>query len=429
MFSACHQHVRKLIFAVTTAALLSAPLGATLAGTILNDPLPYKSSKTGLSARYDQAEYALGSYTVNVVFVQDADDFWDTSLIEDRKAAFRSARNFWELQTAALHPNARLTLNLNFVNGGQPIEVPNVGGGYGKTDQLDYILPAMASFGFTASSSESAVTRDFNHASRTSTYINDRGDTVTGTNWAFTTYVLPIKSRANAYLNGPWAELYREANDKVIAHEWGHIFGAGDEYSSSDAETSDKYGYLNVENGNAYWIDEPAKITNPNFVSKSLMNNNSLTLNPYTIGQVGILDSDGDGVPDILDTQPTLKFVEHRDQQDQFGLTGSALVGMVLKKNYSYGITIDTIADASYRLNGGDWLSWLPTDGAFGGYSEDMALWLTGLHTGDYTLDVRVFNSMDNFSEKSFQFVIVPEPASALVLVVGVMGLLLRRRR
>lgn len=84
--------------------------------------------------------------------------------------------------------------------------------------------------------------------------------------------------------------------DRVVAHETGHIFGAGDEYAESKCDRQERFGYLQVENGNC-----ELGTTNP---VPCLMSHNTWALCDYTRGQLGWRDSNGDGILDLLDQRP-----------------------------------------------------------------------------------------------------------------------------
>jgi predicted ribosomally synthesized peptide with SipW-like signal peptide len=79
--------------------------------------------------------------------------------------------------------------------------------------------------------------------------------------------------------------------DVVFAHETGHIFGAPDEYASSNCLVTAKFGALNIANGNC-------QATPTATVSQCLMFNNTQTLCGFTPGHWGWVDANGDGVLD-----------------------------------------------------------------------------------------------------------------------------------
>jgi len=81
--------------------------------------------------------------------------------------------------------------------------------------------------------------------------------------------------------------------DRVTAHEVCHIFGAGDEYAESKCDPSERFGYLQVENGNC-------ELGTGNH-QPCIMSHNTWAMCSYTRGQLGWRDANGDGVFDPLD--------------------------------------------------------------------------------------------------------------------------------
>ena len=93
----------------------------------------------------------------------------------------------------------------------------------------------------------------------------------------------------------PWGSApYGMANiERVFAHETGHIFGASDEYASSNCHTTDTGGYLNIANANC-------EVNNPSSVDCLMKSPKFNTVCPSTMGQLGWVDANGDGKLDPL---------------------------------------------------------------------------------------------------------------------------------
>ena len=125
-------------------------------------------------------------------------------------------------------------------------------------------------------------------------------------------------------------------------------------------------------------------------------------LSPPTKHHVGIVDSDDDHIPDILDTLPIITNASTDGSNSATGtLAMSGTCGVTTLDNPSGGndITICTISSAYYRINGGEQISITePDDGAYGGYTEDFAISLNHLFKGTYTIDVYTVNSVGNVS-------------------------------
>jgi len=86
-----------------------------------------------------------------------------------------------------------------------------------------------------------------------------------------------------------------EQIDQVFAHESCHIFGAPDEYFGSGCSPTGHFGELSVVNGNCQtFAGAPA-------LDCLMSNPPKLTLCNFTLGHLGLVDADGDGV---LDASP-----------------------------------------------------------------------------------------------------------------------------
>ncbi len=104
--------VRKAIFALA---------GIVFLPTFAFARLPF-------GAQYmDQSGYALGSFALNVVFVESDGSIdpnqedWTAEQLSQVHEQIDLAVNFWEQQTASFHPNAQLKITVDYANGGAPI--------------------------------------------------------------------------------------------------------------------------------------------------------------------------------------------------------------------------------------------------------------------------------------------------------------------
>ncbi|MEM8680229.1 MAG: hypothetical protein AAGF97_12850, partial [Planctomycetota bacterium] len=223
------------------------------------------------------------------------------------------------------------------------------------------------------------------------------------TNWASTVFVKPYNGRASAYLNGPIVNAYEDDSTWTHAHEYGHTFGALDEYGS--ATTSSRAGYLYELNTNA--VNLPGGGSNPNSIPAVMRTRNVYTISDGTLGQIGWRDTDNDTVPDILDTFPSLT-LDGSDSHSGLGLAQldiSSVVTPLTSPDPNEGdYTINTIQAADYRLGDGHWQTLNPLDGGFGDYEESFFFQLADLPYGQHEIQVRVQNSVENYSEESFAF-------------------------
>jgi hypothetical protein len=96
------------------------------------------------------------------------------------------------------------------------------------------------------------------------------------------------------YDNDNWGIGYL---DMVMRHEMGHVFGAADEYDADRCECGNLFGYLHVGNGNCVSC---AADQDPCIMADASLQFSGVMC-PFTLGQVGWRDTDGDGPFDPID--------------------------------------------------------------------------------------------------------------------------------
>jgi len=251
-------------------------------------------------------------------------------------------------------------------------------------------------------------------------YINDQRE-LKGTDWAFVIFVVDSSNDVNgkfadgrfafAALNpfggGPYVFMtydnssYGVGNmNAVTAHEVGHVFGAKDQYGGCTCETT--AGYLYYENQNC--------------VSGCMLNENSIMKNSitsyylcavdiYARGQIGWVDSDDDGILDIVDTVPSLTLgTPYSPYLLRYQLSGWSTVTPMPTLNPNYNtVTINTITSVEYRLDDGPWAEATASDGAFDSPEESYEIDVTIEGGANYTLECRAVNSAGNYSASSYE--------------------------
>lgn len=130
-------------------------------------------------------------------------------------------------------------------------------------------------------------------------FVVDRRDAL-GADWTFAIFVTRYPLWHFAYAFKPRVVMNYDLNgwgigdmDHVAAHETAHIFGAADEYAESRCDARERFGFLQVPNGNC-------ELSTDNHVP-CIMSRNSWAMCEYTRGQLGWRDSNGDGILDPLD--------------------------------------------------------------------------------------------------------------------------------
>jgi hypothetical protein len=267
------------------------------------------------------------------------------------------------------------------------------------------------------------------HYAQVYEYVNELRATYQ-TDWAFAIFVVDSSNDPdNAFLDGRYAYAYGggpmvvmtsgnngwgpEHLDMVAAHEIGHIFRALDQYSHAGVPCTQRAGYLDVENQNSIYGDGCLS-NEPSIMRGGVGAYASGAVDRYARGQVGWLDSDGDGILDPVDT--TTEIALSRE--------GTAAVGSMLR----YGgtawdipfsspryrsVTINRIVSMAYRLDGGDWESIQATDGGFDSIEESFLFDVSSLSEGIWQLDLLVRTSLggDRIIVRA-DVIVVPVPGS-----------------
>lgn len=252
-------------------------------------------------------------------------------------------------------------------------------------------------------------------------YANDLRDKLK-TDWAFVIYVVPSTNDLDGYfakqtgiawgyLGGPYMIVTNKCNGwgytgvwKVVAHETGHIFNALDEYRGSSGP-QDKSGRLNVINGN----HESGGTANAACIMKS----NDLRICEFTLGQIGWVDTDSNGVYDSDYLFLSTKYRTDKMKQ----MTGAGGTGILSNKDHRYSTEENLlyfddfstpsgwyedahngIRDGAYRMFDPQFgnASWLETP-----YTDFVAsvktTWLDGSSVSGYGLMFRIFGPNDSY--------------------------------
>ena len=270
-------------------------------------------------------------------------------------------------------------------------------------------------------------------------YVNQLRDTQ-HSDWAFAVFVVDslndsdgmfpdTPSFAYSYLGGPFSVLTYDNDgygiaylNAVMAHEMGHLFWALDEYSGTSSPT-ERSGYLNVPNSN--YVDGGSSNV-PCIMRGQTEPYDVPAVCPFTLGQVGLRDTDGDHIPDILDVAPTCTLTPYSpDPSPDFTLTytGTGQVGLLPNANSQDPIqpppasSLNTISAVEYQVDGGAWQQATATDGAFDEGTEAYQFTVV-LGNGTHTIQARARDNHGIYSALASDSVTItaagPAPPSNL---------------
>jgi len=234
------------------------------------------------------------------------------------------------------------------------------------------------------------------------------------TDWAFILFIVdssndadgcfPEGYDAGAIIGGPFViSTTRWINgfmDAILAHEICHLFYATDEYNG----VREFSGYLNCPDADG---------------AICLMTSNAWRLCKATQQQLGWRDTDGDGIPDIIDTFPKITMDMHQYQEANGILT---YTGFVTEDPYHNSnpysrprwpdwqevffripktrrsITVNTITKVEYRIDDGPWMNATPVDGDFDEAQEYFTLNISASSLGNHSIDLRAMNTVGNIA-------------------------------
>ncbi len=156
--------------------------------------------------------------------------------------------------------------------------------------------------------------------------------------------------RAHAWINGPWTTLSSDYGWTTFMHESGHIFGALDEYCPDQCQpASAQQGYLGMINANATQRPGGDGINGGQGedMSSLMTANVPDTVQGYTRGAWGWLDTDGDGILDVRDTFPKSALTATVSGAN-VRLTGT-ITDVPVTRMYGDGASFNKITSLEYR--------------------------------------------------------------------------------
>jgi hypothetical protein len=308
---------------------------------------------------FETSSFLIGRVAVGVIFVEsngtiDPDtptsgENWTTVEQQNVMDKIQYALNWWANQ----NPDA----NVSFV-----YDVHTEQTGYEPitrrySDEQYWTSEIMASMGFPQ------LNRLW--LFQTTDYVNALRDKFC-TDWSFTIFVVNAANDFDGLFADGWGAYVwatREAMvlpvkstndlDWRVAHEFGHVFFATDEYDNF----TNYDGYLNVSD-----------ISNSNSIMDNKIGSWKISGKPQglngTWGQVGWRDSNGNGVQDVVDTPQRVYLNPYTKIGNRFNFTGVAAVTPTENKlpwipwyQPRRNVTINKVESVQYRVNGGGWLN------------------------------------------------------------------------
>lgn len=368
-----------------------------------SNSLDVAGSNSTAPGRYDTSVYMTNTVAVGIVLPEStgSGENWTdpqkTTVVQEIQAGM----NWWKAHASpAANLNFVYDLQLGIPTTSEPITMYSYQEG-------TWIGNVMGNMGYTDSSYFERVYSYNNHLR--SQY---------SANWALTIFVVNSYNDSDgmfrdgyfgyAYLGGPFIVMTYD-NDGwgianmnwVTSHETGHIFLAGDQYYQAGyggcTSTTEKYGYLGVTNSNCEY-------NNPNSIP-SIMRSNEDALEATASGQIGWKDSNSNGVPDTIDTNPVISIAAYSPDpttQTQLTYTGKVFdnpwphavcgAGDVC---YDVDIDVNTITSVQYRVDSGAWLDVTANDGSINSDYEGVSFTTNSLTPGQHTIEVKAINSLD----------------------------------
>jgi hypothetical protein len=228
-----------------------------------------------------------------------------------------------------------------------------------------------------------------------------------GADWATTIFIVNSSGKASgrfadghfayAYVGGPFMVITSDAGPyganniaPVAAHEFGHIFGALDQYAAAETPCTQQSGYLAVPTSNSQAHNCGSRFTS--IMLEPLEAYSAEAIDSSALGQVGYRDSDGDSIPDPLDTKPTADILVRQLSEGGRPTVTASAIDQPYPSPAGQPVTINHIAQIEYRADGGQWIALPPSDGAYDGSAESASATLP-LYDGQHTVDFRALNS------------------------------------
>jgi hypothetical protein len=327
------------------------------------------------AAPEDTGEFMLGRVAVTPVFVESSGildpntEDWTPTHKAEVLQKIESGLDWWRQLLATKTSRHTLEFVVDRAFADQPFVSLYEPINRRSNDYQLFVNEFLVNRGFNQSAELEANMRAFNNAQRQRLQ----------TDWSFTIFVVNSQndgdgtfatggnfSRAFSFAGGLFEVVPSTRPASTFAHETGHMFWARDEYVGGGTYYQ-RRGYYNSQNTNALDLNPASPFQQADSIMSegvSLDRAFSQLVSPdSTLAQIGWLDSDGDGIFDILDVPFSLDGSGRLDtQKNQYVFRGNARVQTLPNQNSSgtqNNITLNQIQRIEYRLDIGNWTTLL----------------------------------------------------------------------
>lgn len=361
----------------------------------------------------DTTEYLIGNVYVTVVLFEsngtiDANrENWTPTMRNQVKAEIQEGLQWWvDTYNARTSSTTPLYFDIDFTYADTPVST-----GYEPITQSAMSNEYLWISDFLQRAGRPAVTSRAGALMAVRDFDADQRDSH-NCDWAFTVFIANSAndfdgcysdgSFAYAYVGGPWVTM-TYTNDgwgidhmgQVLAHETGHIFYALDEYPGSGCVYTDYSGYYNVQNVNAYDGHPNRSSRVASIMAEEDLQNAAYaahTSSPSSLQAVGLRDTDGDGILDVLDVPLTLTGSgSYNASSGVYTFSGHSAVQTLVNRNpYGMGndITLNKVDLIQYRVDSGAWVN----GHTYGGTDVDVSQ-AVNIASGRHTVEFRTICS------------------------------------
>jgi hypothetical protein len=293
-------------------------------------------------------------------------------------------------------------------------------------DATTWIPDVMSNMGYGGPKDAAVMVHNYNENS-------DDGRGRYGTDWAFSVFIANSRNEpghifsgsvggagytAYALGGGPYFVIPFPAGavnpnelseidlfSKIYQHEMAHIFWALDEYTAAPTDCQSHAGYLNYLNRNKLTRMMDGSIKGcPDYVDCLMWNaraseESGRPICKWTAGQVGTIDGNGNGIPDLFDKAPTVVFEGDpeeyvRDPNITLKMMAKSLAVPNNNPHHDNGKDYAApLKDAVLSIDGVGEIRLDPDDGRWDEVEEELTFDLHGLSGGLTRVQVRARNA------------------------------------